>query len=190
MPFRRTYSAYQNEDQARAEASVLIIPTINNLRLGRAQGLRRSNSTGARPVSELGTPHDVEIVPGKQSYNGSLQSITIRYGDLTKRLASMAGGKIEKASKAHTIHHMPEFDLEIIRAAPPTYNNPELFADFSERQDLTGKGGLLTRLFGCCIVNYEQSFSINDALVMESVSFIYVNEEYGDYTPSGQPNGD
>lgn len=178
MPFRETFSRLTNAPEARAETTLEAVVVINGLKMGRVQGLRKSLQAGPRPVDELGSDISVEIVPGIKKYNGSLQSITIRYGDLVKRLASMAGGVIDTNSKAATLSNMPEFDIAILRRGTPTFGSPQLYAPTGGSQDLVGSGGVVSVLVGCVIATAEQTYGVQDALVMESCTFQYIDEVF------------
>ena len=176
MPFRTTYSRLTNAPEARAETTLEAVVVINGLKMGRVQGLRKSGQAGPRNVDELGSDRSVEFVPGIKRFNGSLQSITIRYGDLVKRLASMAGGVIDADSKAATLSNCPEFDIAILRRGTPEYTNPTLYAETGGYQDLVATGGVVSVLQGCIIASFEQGFNVQDAIIMESATFQYIDE--------------
>lgn len=175
MAFRQTYSRLDNAPESQAVSSLEIVAVINNLRIGRLQGLRYSGQAGPRPVTEIGTDRTVEFVPGLKSYQGTVQSITIKYGDLVKRLVSMAGGIIDPDSHAAMLSNMPEFDIQILDRGNPNYQSPLLYAPSSDTQNLAGSGKLIKTLMGCVIETFDQSFNSNEALVMESVSLKFVD---------------
>jgi hypothetical protein len=180
MGFRKTYSRAENSSQARAESSLEAAILINGKRMGRIQGVRGGVQAGNRPVLEIGSDRTVEIVPGIKAYQGSAQSITIMYGDLVKRLASIAGGRIDAASKAAILTNMPDFDIVIMRRGSPGYNQPQLYSGASPSQQLSGTGGIVRTFLGCSITSADVTYGVQDPLLMESVAFMYVDEAYGD----------
>jgi hypothetical protein len=181
MAFRTTFSRFENTDFAKAETSLEAIVTINNLKMGRVQGLRRSLQAQPKPVTEVGSDRAVEYVPGIKMFQGTLQSMTIRYGDLVRRLASMSGGQIDLDSKAATISNMPEFDIITFRRKTPTYGGADLYNLGGATQDLAGAGRPQYTLLGCIIDNFESAINVNDSLIMESVSIKYIDELFGEY---------
>jgi hypothetical protein len=181
MVFRQTYSHIDNTDFAKAESTLEAVLVINNLRMGRVQGIRRSMQAQPRPVTEMGTDRGVEYVPGIKMFQGSLQTVTIRYGNLVRRLASMSGGLIDGDSKAATISNMPEFDIVVVRRKVPQFGAPEMYNVGSTQQDLAGGGKPILTLVGCVIENFEQALNVNDSLIMESVSIKYIDENFGEY---------
>lgn len=176
MAFRQTYSRIENSEQSRVESTLEAVITINGQRMGRAQGVRSSGQANARPVQELGSDRNIEFVSGIKRFQGTIQSMTIVYGDLVRRLASMGGGTIDPDSKAATITNMPEFDVAIIRRGVPSYSNPQLYAAPGSYQDLAGQGQVIKTLIGCVIESFEQGFNVNESLIMESVSIQYIDE--------------
>jgi hypothetical protein len=181
MAYRTTFSRFDNTDFAKAETSLEAIVTINNLKMGRIQGLRRSLQAQTKPVTETGSDRAVEYLTGIKMYQGTLQSITIRYGDLVRRLASASGGIIDNDSKAATISNMPEFDIMTFRRKSPTYGGAELYNLGGGAQDLAGGGRPMYTLLGCIIDNFESAINVNDVLIMESVSIKYIDEVFGEY---------
>jgi hypothetical protein len=176
MTFRVSYSRLDNDPASQALSSLEIVLRINNIPVGRAQGLRRSGQAAPRPVNEMGSDRVVEFVPGIKTFQGTLQSITLKYGDLMKRLASAAGGEIDAQSKAATLSNMPEFDISVLDRGNPNFTSPSLYAPAGSGQNLAGTGKLIVTLIGCVVESFEQSFNVNEALVMESVSFRYIDE--------------
>lgn len=176
MAFRQTYSRVDNSPESQAESSLEAVVVINSIRVGRVQGLRRSGQAQPRPVQEMGSDRVIEFVPGIKTFQGTLQSITITYGDLIKRLSAMVGGQIDSNSKAATITNFPEFDIALMRRGLPSYGSPSQYAAPGGSQDLAGTGKLITTLVGCVIETFEQSFNANESLIMESVSFRYIDE--------------
>ena len=175
MSFRQTYSRFDNDPLSQAESSLEMVIMINNLRMGRIQGLRYSGNAAPRPVTEIGTDRRVEFVPGIKTYQGSIQAITITYGDLLKRISSVTGTPVDPASKAATLSNFPEFDIVITRRGLPSYNNPALYAPPQSEQPLAGSGGMSKTLVGCVITSFEGSINVNEALLMESVSFEFID---------------
>lgn len=182
MAFRPTMSRLINDEQSVVESSLEAVVTINGFPVGRATGVRGSIQTGARAVNELGSDRGVEIIQGIKGYQGTLQSVTIRYGDTVKRLASMAGGKIDAMSKAATLSNMPPFDLVISRRGTPGFNTPQLYADPEASQKLSGTGDVIKTFMNCVISSAEQNFNSDQAMIMESVQFIYLDEVLGAFT--------
>ena len=111
MAFRQTYSRLDNASEAQAVSSLEMVIVVGGQRVGRCQGLRYSGQAAPRPVTEVGSDRRVEFVPGVKAFQGTLQSIAIKYGPLAKRIASMAGGLIDADSYAATLSNMPEFDI-------------------------------------------------------------------------------
>lgn len=179
--FRHTYSRIENSAASRAESSLEAVLFIGGFPMGRIQGLRHSIQSGNRPVVELGSDRAVEIVPGIKMGQGSAQSITVRYGDLVRRIASVAGGRIDATSRAATLSNMPEFDIVVMRRGAPGYFTPEKYAPSRPpERPLAGQGGLVTALIGCSITSAEKTISSQEAVVMEAVSFMYIDELQGD----------
>lgn len=176
MAFRTTYSRLDNAPEAQAVSSLEIVLRINNIPIGRAQGLRRSGQAAPRPVNELGTDRVVEYVPGVKTFQGSLQSLTLKYGSLVKRLASATGTPIDPDSMAATLSNFPEFDITVLDRGNPDYTSPQLYAPAQDAGNLAGSGKMLITLIGCVIESFDQNFSNSEALVMESVSFKYIDE--------------
>lgn len=176
MAYRQTYSRIENSAEAQAESTLEAVVVINGQRMGRVQGLRRSGQAAPRPVQEMGSDRVIEHVPGIKVFQGTLQSITIVYGDLVRRLASVAGGQIDANSKAATLSNMPDFNIALMRRGAPDYSSPELYAGASGEQNLAGTGKLITTLIGVVIESFEQGLSVNETLIMESVSFRYIDE--------------
>ena len=185
MVFRSTFSRFDNTDYAKVETSLEAILTINNLKMGRVQGLRRSGQAQPKPALEMGSDRAVELVPGIKLYQGTIQTIAIRYGDLVRRLASMSGGLIDGDSKAATISNMPEFNIVVMRRKVPSFGGPELYNLGSAQQDLAGGGRPMFTLLGCIIDNFEQALNVNDTLIMESCSIRYIDEMMGEYEAFG-----
>jgi hypothetical protein len=175
MTFRKTYSRLDNNAEAQAVSSLELAVMINNLRVGRLQGLRYSLQAGPRDVIEIGTDRVVEYVPGIKRYSGTIQSLTIKYGPIISRLSSMAGGTVDAESLAATISNMPEFDIQIVDRGNPDLQSPALYAPAQDTQSLAGGGKLLMTLMGCVIETSEQGINANDALVMESIGFKFVD---------------
>lgn len=175
MAFRKTYSNIDNAPQSKAELSLEMAIVINNIPQGRIQGLRANYNTGVGQVDEIGTDHVVEFVPGKKSYQGTIQSIILRYGSLMQRIASASGAPIDANSLSATISNLPEFDIHVMRRGQAQLNQPQAYAPFSPSQKLAGAGKLLYVLQGCVIASGEFSINSNQALMMESVSFQFVD---------------
>ncbi len=176
MAFRTTYSRLDNSPESQALSSLEIVLKINNIPIGRAQGLRRSGQAAPRPVNEMGSDRVVEFCPGIKTYSGSLQSLTLKYGDLIKRLGSAAGAALDSQSKAASLSNFPEFDISVLDRGNPDYQSPQLYAPSSSTASLAGSGKLIVTLIGCVIESFEQSFNVNEALVMESINFKYIDE--------------
>lgn len=176
MAFRTTYSRIENSEESRAVSTNEAIVTINGLKVGRCQGLRTSLQANSRPIQEMGSDRNVEFVPGIKRFQGTLQSITIQYGNLVQRLASMAGGSIDPDSIAAIISNMPEFDISIVQRGAPSFTAPQLYSPPGGFQDLAGAGQVIKTLIGCVISSAEQPFNVNEPLIMESVSFEYIDE--------------
>lgn len=181
MAYRSTFSRFDNTDFAKAESSLEAIMTINNLKVARVQGIRRSMQAQTKPVVEQGSDRAVEYLTGIKMFQGSIQVVAIRYGDLVRRLASVAGGLSDADSKAATISNMPEFDIVTFRRKSPTYGGAELYNLGSSTQDLAGAGRPMYTLSGCIIDNFESAINVNDVLIMESVSIKYIDEISGEY---------
>lgn len=175
MPFRRTYSNVDSSEQSQALSSLEAVVIIGGQRMGRIQGLRHSGQAQPRPVNEIGSDKSVEFVPGIKQYSGTIQSITIAYGDLVRRIASLTGGQIDPDSYAATLSNLPEFDIQCFQRGTPQYNNPELYAAPSQPQNLVGSGQLIKTFMGCVIESFEGSLNVNESLVMESVSFRFID---------------
>ena len=176
MPFRRTYSHAENNPQSRAESAILTQIVINGFALGRIQGVQSSGQAANQPITEIGSDRAVEIVPGVKMYNGSFSSATIRYGDMVKRLASVAGTLLSASSKAEMLSNFPEFDIQFVRQSNPNYPDPNLYNDLQDTDNRSGAGGVIKTLVGCAITNFSQSFQSQQALIMEQVSFQYLDE--------------
>ena len=179
MAFRTTFSRVENSPQARAEFSMDIAVVINGFRLGRIQGLSMSGQASPRPATELGSDRAVEYVPGIKMYSGRLQSMTLRYGDLIKRLASVSGGYIDANSIAATLTNFPEFDIVIARRGSAGNPAPSLYAPAQQSLDLAGGGGMIKTLIGCVIESFDQNITAQETLIMENVSFRFIDEVMG-----------
>ncbi len=175
MPFRQQFSRIENSEQAAVESTLEAAVVINGMRVGRVQGLRYSGQANIRPVQEIGTDRVIEFVPGIKNYQGTLQSITIQYGDLVKRLASLAGAPIDSQSYASLLTGFPDFDIAIMRRGNTNYTSPALYAPIAGSENLAGQGTLIKVLQGCAIESFEQSFNANESLIMESVSFRFID---------------
>lgn len=173
--FRRSYSRITNEPESQAVSSLEMVVVINNQRVGRVQGLRYSGQAQPRPVTEVGTDRTVEFVPGIKNFQGSIQSMTIQYGDIVKRLASMSGAVIDPDSYAATLSNFPEFDIQIFNRGNPDFASPELYAPTGSSQELAGAGRLDRTLIGCVIETFDSNLNANEALIMESVSFKFID---------------
>lgn len=180
MAFRRTYSRVENNVQARAEFSLDIAIIVNGLRMGRIQSLSISTQTQARPAIEIGSDRAVEFVPGIKQYQGRISSMLLRYGDLAKRLASAAGGSIDRTSRAATLTNMPEFDIVIARRGAAVGGIPQLYNIGGGPQALAGGGGVLGTIYGCVLMSYETNITAQDTLIMENVSFSAVDQTLSD----------
>ena len=179
MPFRDPYSKVENQSRSRAESSVLTQIVINGFPLGRIQGLQGAGQAANQPMTELGTDRAVEFVPGIKIYNGSFSSATIRYGDMVKRLAAVTGTKLTASSKASILSDFPEFDIQVVRAGNPTYPDPALYPLLDGNTvNLSGAGDVIKEYIGCSITNFSQSFQSQQAMIMEQVSFQYIDEIY------------
>lgn len=176
MVFRQTYSRIDNSPEAASESSLEMVIIIAGQRMGRAQGLRRTGRTNIRPVNELGSDRPVELMQGIKAFQGTLQSVSIKYGDLSRRLASLSGGVIDPDSKAATLTNMPEFNIQVMRRGLPQYATPQLYAAPGSSQQLAGTGKLVTTLIGCAIESFEVAYNVNDVVIMESVSLQYIDE--------------
>jgi hypothetical protein len=152
-----------------------MLVVINGMRVGRLQGLRYSAQGSPRPVTEVGTDRNVEFVPGIKQFQGSIQTIMLRYGPIIKRLASMSGAVIDPDSVAATLSNFPEFNIEVYDRGNPDYNSPALYAPTGNSQDLTGSGKLAETLIGCVIETFDKNLNANEALIMESVSFKFID---------------
>lgn len=180
MPFRRSYSATENQPQSRAESAVLTQIVINGFALGRIQGVQGAGQAANQPMTELGTDRAVEFVPGIKMYNGSFSSATIRYGDMVKRLAAVAGTLLKASSKAAILSNFPEFDIQVVRAGNPSYPEPALYSELTDGANLSGGGDVIKTYVGCSITNFSQSLQSQQAMIMEQVSFQYIDEIYGE----------
>jgi hypothetical protein len=179
MSYRTTYSRVDNAPESRAESTLEMVLKMNGVPMGRIQGLRRSGQAAPRPVQELGSDRNVEFVSGIKNFQGTLQSITIVYGDLVKRLVSLSGGVIDETSKSAMLSNMPEFDISVMRRGTPNYGSPTLYAPSGSAQTLAGGGTVLTTIIGCVIDTFEQGINVNETLIMESVSIRYIDEMLG-----------
>lgn len=180
MVFRKTYSTVDNNANARAELSQEMVIMIGNIPQGRIQGLRWNFNTGVGTVDEIGTDHVVEFVPGKKSYQGTMQSVIVKYGSLIQRIASSAGAPIDGSSMSATLLNLPEFDIHIMRRGQAQLGTPQAYAPTSPSQKLAGAGKAMYILQGCVIASGEASINANQALMMESVSFQFIDMVPGD----------
>ncbi len=178
MAFRKTYSNVDNAPQARAESGLEAVVIINGIKLGRIQGLRWNYNSGIAPVTEIGTDHPVEFVPGMKAYQGTMQSITLRYGNLVQRIASAIGTPIDPDSMSAILSNFPEFDIHIMSRGQAQLNTPQAYAPASPPQALAGAGNVMGVLKGVAIASAEQGINAGQALLMESVSFQAI-----DYSP-------
>jgi hypothetical protein len=187
MVFRKTYSTVDNNPNARAELSLEMVIMINNIPQGRIQGLRTNYNTGVGTVDEIGTDHAVEFTPGKKTYQGTIQSLIVKYGSLMQRIASAAGSPIDANSLSATISNLPEFDIHIMRRGQAQLGTPQPYAPASASQKLAGAGKPLYILQGCVIASGEFSINANQALMMESVSFQFIDMApgTGDFSNAG-----
>jgi hypothetical protein len=188
MPFRLQYSRIENSEEAAVESTLEAAVVINGIRVGRVQGLRHSGQANIRPVQEIGTDRVIEFVPGIKNYQGSLQSITIQYGDLVKRLASLTGAPIDSQSYATMLTNFPEFDIAVMRRGAVSYQSPDLYATIAGTENLAGQGTLIKVLQGCAIESFEQSFNANESLIMESVSFRFIDVAIEPTNTTNQPS--
>jgi len=177
MAFRTTFSRFDNSADTRAVSSLEIVLAINGVRVARCQGVTHNGRTNNRPVQELGTDRVVEFVPGIKNFSGTIRSITIQYGDITQRLASAAGTPIDAMSRAAMLSNFPDFSIEVYKRGSVDFSNssPTAFATPDSSQDLAGRGALMQQFVGCSLTNYDQQYNVNDALIMESVSFEFVD---------------
>lgn len=181
MAFRQTYSRVENSVLARAEFSLEIALMINGLRLGRIQSLSISCQTQARPAIEIGSDRAVEFVPGIKQYQGRISSMMIKYGDMTKRIASVSGGFIDATSHAATITNLPEFDIVITRRGTPGYHaTPELYAAAWIPENNSGSGGIIGTIYGCVLNSWEANITAQETLIMENVSFSAIDQTLSD----------
>ncbi len=180
MAFRRTYSRVENSVLARTEFSLDIALVINGLRLGRIQSLSISCQTQARPAIEIGSDRAVEFVPGIKQYQGRISSMLLKYGDMTKRIAAVAGGVIDATSRAATITNLPEFDIVIARRRSAGYASPQLYAPALGPQNYSGSGGVITTIYGCVINSCEMTINAQETLIMENLSFSSVDQTLSD----------
>ncbi|MEO0376205.1 MAG: hypothetical protein AAF329_16600 [Cyanobacteria bacterium P01_A01_bin.17] len=179
MAFRQTYSRVENSAQTRIEHSLDMAVIINGFRVGRLQGISASAQASPRPVTELGSDRAVEHVPGIKMYQARIQSMTLRYGDLPKRLASLAGGVVDQRSQASTLTNMPEFDIGIYRRGSAGSPAPQLYAPAQQPANLAGSGGLIKMFIGCIIDTFEQSITAQEATIMENVSIRFIDVVQG-----------
>ncbi|GEM_PF-4973653 len=175
MAFRQTYSRVSNEPESRVESALEAIISIESVRVGRCQGLRINGRTNNRPVNEIGSDRAIEFVAGMKGFQGTLQSMAIVYGDLVKRIASASGGSIDPDSYASTLSNIPEFSISVFRRGTPSYGSPTAYASPTGSQELAGGGKLVKTLVGCSIDSFESGINANDSLIMESVSFSFID---------------
>lgn len=175
MAFRTTYSRVSNEPAFRLESSLDMAIVIAGQRVGRIQGFSSSGQPSPRPAIEIGSDRVVEFIQGIKMYQGRIQSMTLRYGDLVKRLASLSGGVIDGRSQAATLTNMPEFDIALFRRGNAGEPAPQLLAPNSASQDLSGSGGLVKMFIGCVIDSFDQAINAQDSMIMENVSVKYVD---------------
>lgn len=180
MPFRTKYSTVDSKPESSAVLSQEMVIMINNIPQGRIQGLRWNFNTGVSGVDEIGTDHTVEFVPGKKSYQGTIQSVIVEYGSLVQRIASASGSPIDGTSFSATLLNLPEFDIHVMRRGQAQLNAPQAYAPTSPTQRLAGAGKPLYVLQGCVIASGEASINANQALLMESVSFQFIDLVPGD----------
>lgn len=176
MAYRTTYSRVENSPQARAENSLDIAVIINGFRMGRIQSLSLSGQASPRPATELGSDRAIEYVPGIKMFSARCQSMTLRYGDLIKRLASLSGAYIDQDSIAATLTNFPEFDIVIARRGSAGEPAPSRYAPSLPTQDLSGSGGAIKILQGCVIETFDQNFQSQETLIMENVSIKYIDQ--------------
>ena len=176
MAFRQLFSSVDASRNAAAESSLEAVVIIGEQIVGRVQGLRRNGRTNNRPVQEIGTDRVIEFVAGIKNFQGTLQTIAIQYGDLVKRLASFTGTQIDPRSKAAMLTNFPEFEISVFRRGVPNYGSPTLYADTGTAQNLVGTGELVFTQYGCSIDSFESAMNVNDSLIMESVSYSYIDE--------------
>ena len=179
MAFRQTYSRVENSAQSRIEHSLDMAIIINNFRVGRIQGFSASGQSSPRPVIELGSDRVVEFVPGIKMFQARIQSMSLRYGSMPKRLASLAGGVIDQRSLAATMTNMPEFDIGVFRRGNAGAPAPQRYAPPRQSVDLAGSGGLVELYRGCIIDTFERSMSAQESAIMENVSIRYVDVVQG-----------
>ncbi|MBT9316293.1 hypothetical protein [Leptothoe spongobia] len=175
MAFRQTYSRVENSAQTRIEHSLDMAIIINGFRMGRIQGFSASGQASPRPVTEIGSDRAVEHVPGIKMFQARIQSMSLRYGTLPKRLASVAGGVIDQRSLSSTLTNMPEFDIGVFRRGSAGAPAPQLYAPAQQPANLSGTGGLVELYQGCIIDTFERSISAQEATIMENVSIRYID---------------
>lgn len=175
MAFREMFSRIDNDSQAQATSSLEMVIAIGGQRLGRCQGLRYNYRGNPRPVTELGSDRTVEFLPGLKNFQGSLQMILVKYGPAIKRLGSMAGAVNDPDSLAATLTNFPEFNIEIYDRGNPDFNSPQLYAPVGSTQQLAGAGQLVQVLMGCVIESGDFNLNASETMVMESVSFQFID---------------
>lgn len=175
MAFRTTYSRVDNSPEAQATSSLEMVISIGKQRLGRCQGLRYNYRGNPRPLNEIGSDRTVEFLPGLKNFSGSLQLVLIQYGPALKRLAALTGTEIDPNSLAATLTNFPEFEIELYDRGNPNYRSPELYAPVGSTQDLAGGGRLVQVLMGCVIESGDFNLNASETMVMESVSFQFVD---------------